>query len=105
MIDRFGPLPNEVENLIQVIRIKQFCRRAGVAKLDAGAKGAVITFHNQTFADPAGLINFIQQDAGKISLRPDHRLVVRRDWMSEQNRIQGSRHLVESLADIVEKNH
>lgn len=103
MIDRFGPLPNEVENLIQVIRIKQFCRRAGVAKLDAGAKGAVITFHNQTFADPAGLINFIQQDAGKISLRPDHRLVVRRDWMSEQNRIQGSRHLVESLANIVEK--
>jgi len=40
IIDRFGPLPPEVENLLQTVAIKQICRKAGVAKIDAAAKGA-----------------------------------------------------------------
>jgi transcription-repair coupling factor (superfamily II helicase) len=102
MIDRFGPLPNEVENLLQVIAIKQYCRRAGIEKLDAGPKGAVIGFHNNSFARPEQLIQFIQNEPGQISLRPDHRLVVRRDWNAEHARLRGTRTLVSKLADLAE---
>ena len=35
LIDRFGPLPSEVENLLKIIAIKRACREAGVAKSDA----------------------------------------------------------------------
>ena len=63
LIDRFGPLPEEVENLLQVIAIKRLCRAAGVEKVDAGPKGAVVAFHKNEFAKPAELIAFIASRA------------------------------------------
>ncbi len=39
MIDRFGPLPEEVQHLLKIVYIKALCRRANVEKLDAGPKG------------------------------------------------------------------
>ena len=102
MIDRFGPLPNEVDNLLQVITIKQYCRHAHIEKLDAGPKGAVISFHNNSFARPEALIQFIQDEPGRISLRPDHRLVVRRDWEAEHTRLRGTRTLAGKLAELAQ---
>jgi transcription-repair coupling factor (superfamily II helicase) len=100
MIDRFGSLPNEVENLLQIVAIKQFCRQAGIDRLDAGPKGAIAGFHGDRFADPAGLIRFIQAHPGQISLRPDHRLVYRQDWNNPARRLKGARDLVRHLAEI-----
>ena len=100
MIDRFGKLPDEVENLLQVITIKQYCRRAGIEKLDAGPKGAVITFHNDTYAQPGALIQLIQEEPGRMSVRPDQKLVVRRDWDAEATRLRGARNLVNKLAEM-----
>ncbi len=100
MIDRFGPLPEEVETLLHVVAIKQQCRRAGIDKLDAGPKGAVVAFRDDTFANPAGLIRYIQDDLGRTKVRPDHRLVVRREWAVAARRLDGVRELVDTLAAI-----
>ena len=35
----FGPLPVEVENLLQVVALKQLCRSSGVERLEIGPKG------------------------------------------------------------------
>ncbi|MGB0913713.1 MAG: transcription-repair coupling factor, partial [Phaeobacter italicus] len=64
LIDRFGPLPKEVNTLMLVVRIKAMCKRAGIAKLDGGPKGATIQFHNDKFASPQGLVEFIQAQNG-----------------------------------------
>ena len=100
MIDRFGPLPEEVETLLQVVAVKQQSRRAGIEKLDAGPKGAVIAFRDDAFANPAGLIRYIQDDLGRTKLRPDHRLVVSRNWAPPARRLDGVRELVDTLATI-----
>ena len=100
LIDRFGPLPGEVENLLQIIAIKQLCRRAGVEFFDAGPKGAVVRFRNDEFANPVGLVQFIQEMPGQVSVRPDHKLVVRRDWTRADTRLRGSRQLVARLAAL-----
>ena len=100
MIDRFGPLPEEVETLLHVVAIKQQCRRAGIDKLDAGPKGAVVAFRDDAFANPAGLIRYIQDDLGRTKVRPDHRLVVRREWAVAARRLDGVRELVGTLAAI-----
>ena len=42
LVDRFGPLPEEVEHLLQIVAIKALCRRANVEKIEAGPKGAVL---------------------------------------------------------------
>lgn len=101
MVDRFGPLPQEVENLLQTVAIKQLCRRAGVAKVDAGPKGAVIGFHQDTFARPDLLIQWIGQQAGTVKVRPDQKLVLMRAWDALPVRLEG---LKKTLAELINLN-
>jgi len=100
MIDRFGKLPPEVENLLAIVGLKRLCRDAGVEKLDAGPKGAVVAFRENAFANPAGLVDLITAANGRVKLRPDHRLVYTSDWSDAAKRLVGARRLVERLASI-----
>ncbi len=100
LIDRFGPLPPEVENLLEIIAIKTLCRLANVEKLDAGPKGGVLSFRENQFPNPAGLVRFISQNIALVKLRPDHKLVYMRNWEAPAARVSGSRRLLEQLAQI-----
>ena len=100
LIDRFGPLPKEAENLLEVVKVKQLCRAAGVAKIDAGPKGAVVQFHNDTFVNPAGLVQWMTQHASTVKLRPDQKLVYSRRWDSAEERLEGVRYVTRHLAKI-----
>jgi transcription-repair coupling factor (superfamily II helicase) len=101
MIDRFGVLPTEVENLLQTVAVKQLCRKAGIAKIDAGPKGAVIAFHNDNFARPDRLIAWINKQAGTAKARPDQRLVLMRAWDNAEQRLSGLKKALGELADLV----
>jgi len=100
LIDRFGPLPAEVENLLQIIAIKRLCREAGVERVEAGPKGAVITLRGNRFANPAGLVELIQKHAGTLRLRPDQKLVYLRNWDDEAARAKGVSGLLQTLVKI-----
>ncbi len=100
LIDRFGSLPKETENLLQTVAIKRLCRDANVDKVDAGPKGAVIGFRNDHFSNPAGLVALIQEHRGTAKLRPDHKLVFMRVWDEPEARLAGVRHLLKSLASV-----
>ncbi|MDW3207539.1 MAG: transcription-repair coupling factor [Alphaproteobacteria bacterium] len=100
VVDRFGPMPEEVENLMAVVAIKQACKAAGIEKVDAGPKGALISFRNDAFSNPAGLIGFIQRMAGTTKLRPDHKLVIMRPWTDSKRRLKGVRKVAEALAKV-----
>jgi transcription-repair coupling factor (superfamily II helicase) len=100
MIDRFGSLPNEVDSLLKIVAIKQHCRLAGISKLDAGPRGGIVTFHNNDFSNPAGLVAFLSGESGTAKLRPDHTLFVKRGWDDEARRIKGANNLAKNLARI-----
>ncbi|MBW4708838.1 transcription-repair coupling factor [Roseobacter sp. YSTF-M11] len=100
LIDRFGKLPREVNTLMLVVRIKAMCKRAGIAKLDGGPKGATIQFHNDKFASPKGLVEFIQDQRGMAKVR-DNRIVVRRDWKVDADKIKGAFAIARDLAEKV----
>jgi len=100
MIDRFGPLPTEVENLLQVVAIKQLCKDAGIDKVEAGPKGAVLSFRDNRFARPEKLIAFIGNRQNVISLRPDHKLVYRHAWDTATSRVTGVHKLMEEIASL-----
>jgi transcription-repair coupling factor (superfamily II helicase) len=90
LVDRFGKLPEEVENLLQVVALKRACREAGVEKLEAGPKGMVIGFRGNAFGNPAGLVRWLSSQGGAIRLRPDHRLAISREMsLSERVRLAG----------------
>ncbi len=100
LVDRFGPLPAEVDNLLDIIAIKRLCRDAGVEKVDAGEKGASIAFRNNRFANPAGLVDFLQQNAATAKLRPDQKLVIMRNWEDTRERLKGITGILGHLARI-----
>jgi transcription-repair coupling factor (superfamily II helicase) len=98
LIDRFGKLPREVNTLLLVVRIKAMCKRAGIAKLDGGPKGATIQFHNDKFASPEGLVAFINDQKGLAKIK-DNKIVVRRDWKKDRDKIQGAFAIARDLAE------
>ncbi|ROU04186.1 transcription-repair coupling factor [Histidinibacterium lentulum] len=102
LIDRFGKLPREVNTLMLIVRIKAMCKRAGIAQLDGGPKGATIRFHNDKFASPKGLVEFIEGQNGLAKVK-DNKIVVRRDWKSEADRIKGAFAIARDLAEKVQE--
>jgi len=99
LVDRFGKLPAEVENLLETVALKRACRAAGVEKLDAGPKGMVIGFRRNEFANPGGLIAWIASRGGVFKVRPDHKLVVARD-MGVNERVGIARDVLGNLVRL-----
>jgi len=97
LIDRFGPLPDEADQLLKVVELKQLCREAGIAKLEAGAKGITLSFHNNQFANPAGLVEYISQSRRTAKLRPDHRMVILEDLSNVAQRAKVALQIVKGL--------
>lgn len=97
LIDRFGPLPREVNTLLLVIRIKAMAKRANISKLDAGPKGVTIQFHGDKFPNPAGLVEFIHEQRGRAKVT-DNRIIVLNDWPTDADRIKGAFAVAKELA-------
>ncbi|WP_286799912.1 transcription-repair coupling factor, partial [Oceanicaulis sp. UBA2681] len=103
LIDRFGKLPDEVESLLQVVALKALCKRANVAKLDAGPKGAVATFREHGFGDPAALIELMTKRPADYKLRPDNTLVLKGDFPDPMDRLKGALRLLAPVADAARR--
>ncbi len=99
LVDRFGKLPEEVENLLNVVTLKRLCRQAGVEKLDAGPKGMVVTFRGNKFRNPAGLITWLGKKGGLVKLRPDHKLAIIAE-MTVAQRVKMARDVLANLTRI-----
>src|SRR5690606_11456081 len=100
LIDRFGKLPQEVEFLLKIVEIKALCRAANVEKIEAGPKGVVLSLRDNTFPNPAALVELINDERGKAKLRPDHKLVFMRDWATPAERLAGTHRLMGTLAKL-----
>jgi transcription-repair coupling factor (superfamily II helicase) len=103
MIDRFGPLPQPTQNLLKLIEIKHQAIAAHIAKIDVGARGTLVSFHNDDFPDPAGLIAYVERLQGTAKLRPDMKLVINRAWGDPASRLNGLVQLTRGLSGIVAK--
>jgi transcription-repair coupling factor (superfamily II helicase) len=99
LVDRFGKLPEEVDNLLGVVALKRACREAGVEKLEAGPKGMVLSFRGNAFSNPAGLIRWLSSKGGLVRLRPDHKLAISRD-MDVATRLRFARDTLGALNAI-----
>ena len=99
LVDRFGKLPAEVENLLQIVSLKRSCRDANVEKLEAGPKGITFAFRANKFANPAGLAAWLGSTKGRIKLRPDHKLALVAD-LSVPERVRLAREVLGNLSRV-----
>jgi transcription-repair coupling factor (superfamily II helicase) len=100
LIDRFGPLPPEADQLLRVVAIKGLCREANVSKIDVGPKGAVVSFRNDEFKNPVGLVQFVAKNAIAWKVRPDNKVVVKGEWETPEQRLAAAEKVLTELARI-----
>ncbi len=98
LIDRFGPIPKEVNTLMLIVRIKAMCKRAGIGRLDAGPRGATVQFHNDKFANPAGLVEFLKAQGGAAKVQGT-KIVLQGEMKTEAERIKGAFAIARDLAE------
>ena len=102
LIDRFGPLPVEVRHLFEIVAIKQLCRAASVERIEAGPKGGIIAFRNNTFANPMALVQLINDHARTMKVRPDQKVVIQRDWPTPEARLKGVQAVLTALSKMAQ---
>ena len=101
LVDRFGPVPEETTNLMELMTIRLMCRKAGIEKVDAGPKGGVVGFRETADINPSGLVDLITRERGTVQLRPDHSLVFRRNWHDPHERVRGVKRVIRDLRALV----
>ena len=101
MIDRFGPLPEPTDNLLTLMGIKLNARAAQIAKIDVGAKGALVSFWNDSFPNVDGLLAYVERLKGIAKLRPDMKLCISREWDGPKARLNGALQLSKGLAKLL----
>jgi len=104
LIDRFGPLPDEVESLLKIVFVKALCRIANVEKVDAGPKGIVLTLRDNSFPNPTGLVGYIAEQGSLAKIRPDHKIVLIRDWEKPEQRLRGTGAVLSKLARLAQQS-
>src|SRR5205814_963267 len=102
LADRFGTLPLEVEHLLQVVAIKTLCRRANVEKVEAGPKGLVLSFRDNTFANPDRLVAFIREQGAAARVRPDMKVVFFENWPTPEQRLKGTARVLRNLVRLAQ---
>ncbi|GHA11469.1 transcription-repair-coupling factor [Devosia pacifica] len=103
LIDRFGPLPEEVEALLKVILVKSLCRKANVEKVDAGPKGAVVTLRNNEFPNPGALVQIVADPGQQARIKPDQKIVFARNWPNADARLKGAAAILSRMAKAAEQ--
>jgi transcription-repair coupling factor (superfamily II helicase) len=64
LADRYGPVPEEVTNLVRFSLLKTQAMRAGVESIDRRQGVANVKFHQQSKIDPFKLMNLVRATAG-----------------------------------------
>ncbi len=104
LIDRFGELPDETKQLMEVTQVKNMCKDLGISKLTSGPKGAVITFRDQPPIDPGQLIAWVHTRPSMMKLRPDMKLVINGTWPNAQHRLKAVKAVLKELGEAAKED-
>jgi transcription-repair coupling factor (superfamily II helicase) len=81
--DRFGPLPQSLLNLLEVIRLKIWLSKVSVQRFELRDGKVVVTFVPDGVIPPEKVVDLIDRGGGKYRLTPEMRLLYTpeaRDW-------------------------
>ena len=100
LIDRFGPLPPEADQLLKVVAIKRLCREANVPRSTSGRRAPSLAFRDNHFPRPERLVGWIADSRGRMRVRPDHRVVLLQETTTPAQRLKAARTVVGDLARL-----
>lgn len=96
--DRYGAIPQETENLLDIMHLKTNLRALGINKLEQGKEALIFSFNEQTPVEPQKILTLMENSANRIRFTPDARLVVSVD----SGLLQKSTTVISMAADILQ---
>ncbi len=97
LADRFGTPPKTATRLFRLARLRRLARPLGIARIDAGPKGARLQFTPHPALDPGHLIALMQSAPRQYRLDGPHGLRVQAEWTDPDARIEGVMALIKRL--------
>ncbi len=101
IVDRFGKMPPQAQNLVDVHRLRVMARPYGVVKVDAAPGVIHITFKPNPPIDPMRIIELVQKNR-HIKLAGNEKLRIERELKETRDRVQMVRDVLRSLGQPVE---
>ena len=99
MIDRFGKLPKEVENLFKLIEIKILCFQQNIESIDFGTKGVLISFFQNKPNNPEKLMELnLNIKNSKIKIRPDNKVFYYFDEVIDEDKFNIIKNIVKLIS-------
>ncbi|MCL4800366.1 MAG: transcription-repair coupling factor, partial [Burkholderiales bacterium] len=97
LVDRFGPLPEQAQALVESHRLRILSRPLGIARIDATAEAVVLQFDPHPAIEPARVIRLVQEQR-HWRLQGPSRLRVERASATLKERGQAVREILRQLA-------
>lgn len=88
LVDRFGELPPQTQNLLRNARLRLIARRLGIRRLDFGAHGGHLIFEGENQIDPKAVIRLVQDRSREYRLEGPLKLRVSRELDDEAERYE-----------------
>jgi transcription-repair coupling factor (superfamily II helicase) len=100
MNDRFGKIPQEISNLIEVAKIKHACKKLGIEKIEIANEGVLIGFKNNQFNKPEKLLEMIFANKHKIRLHVGQKVLFLSNISSVENKISSTFAAIKKLEEL-----
>jgi transcription-repair coupling factor (superfamily II helicase) len=98
LVDRFGKIPEETEQLLEVIKVKILLTRLSIRKFEETPSSLVITFDETTKVSPEKVLDLVHRGKGRYRLTPDSKLIID-GWRDMRNDPFGAvKKLLQALA-------
>lgn len=101
MIDRFGPLPQEVPNLLMKIMLKVLSVKAGVKRLDLKEDMLKLYFSEDHLENPSGIIDMVVSGKRQFTLTPEHVLKAELRKTGEKGTMTQIKNILKEIAQRV----
>lgn len=75
LIDRYGPVPLPVENLLEVMKIRRLLLDLRATGLDYTGRDLVVSFGEEPRVDPARVLALVRTEPGRCRVTPDNRIL------------------------------
>ncbi len=97
LADCFGFVPPQVENLLEVIGIRNRLKAVMGERMDYNGKGLTIAFHRESTIDPARILHLSKTRMKGLRLTPDHRLSLTLPGLKDDDILRQAKNILEEL--------
>ncbi|MDR1332819.1 MAG: transcription-repair coupling factor [Holosporales bacterium] len=105
--DRFGRIPYETKNLLDLMRIRIDCLAANIGKLDITPRGLAFSFFEESSLNIEALLSLLHSDAvktyrGVAKIVGSNKVVITKAWPSLTERTRDVLHLISHIRAVLE---